>query len=236
MDKKLTLYQHLKELRIRILYCAIVFMICFAISYLNIKHICSFLLKPLNLSYSGNVNMIYTALEEAFLTYLKLSFMSAFLISIPFFLVQIYLYTSPALYIKEKRIFILILILSPILFIAGGLFAYYIVLPQAFRFFIGFENATMHYEGKISEYISLSMHIIIAFVISFQLPILLLLLVKLKIISIESLRKNRKYYILIIAIIAAILTPPDVISQIALIIPMIFLYETSIIMIKIFAD
>lgn len=165
---------------------------------------------------------------EAFCSYLKLSFLMSLMISFPFVVWQIYSFIAPGLYKFEKRSILPFIILSPILFVIGGAVAYYGAIPLAWRFFLSFENNAIVLEAKLNEYLDLVMDFFIGFGLAFQMPILISLLSKIGIINTNHLRKFRRYAIVVIFILAAILTPPDVISQIMLAIPMLFLYEISI--------
>lgn len=236
-DKNLTLTEHLIELRQRLVYCVITILIFFAISYYFAQTIYDFLLQPLSKEYgdSSDGKIIYTNLTEAFLTYLKLSLLSALFFSLPVIATQIYLFIAPALYKKEKRLILAVLIFCPLLFLAGAVLVYYLILPLAFKFFLSFQSLApsqglpIKLEAKISEYLDLIIQLIFAFGMAFQLPIVLVMLVRFGILSVEDLRKKRKYWIVIIFIIAAVITPPDVLSQISLALPMILLYEIAII-------
>jgi len=229
---------HIKELRNRIILIFIFFIISFIFSYHFIEEIYDFILLPLSNLKEVNESkrIIYTNLTEAFTSYIRLSFTFTILILFPYIIWHIYRFIAPALYKKEKKIFNIILISSPILFYLGCAFAYKIVLPVAFDFFMSFENQTSNLplilEAKISEYLKLSQKIIIAFGLVFQLPVILILLIKSDIISLENLKKNRKYAIVIFFILGAIITPPDIISQIAIAIPMLILYELTLIIAK----
>jgi sec-independent protein translocase protein TatC len=236
-DHNLTLTNHLIEVRRRLVYCIIFFFISFVISYVFVTQIYNFLLEPLIQAYDSNHDkrIIFTGLTEAFTTYVKLAFLSALFISTPFFITQFYLFIAPALYKKEKLLILSLLIISPFLFLFGAVLLYYFIFPLAFKFFISFELPAnmgvipIELEARISEYLSLVVKLIFGFGLAFQLPIAIIILVKIGFISIESLKANRKYWILLIFILAAVLTPPDILSQISLAIPMILLYEIAIV-------
>ena len=182
--------------------------------------------------------LIFTALHEAFLTYLKVSFFAALFISSPIFLTQIWKFIAPGLYKNEKQALLPYLIATPALFILGGCLVYYLIMPLAIKFFLSFESVAepgiiaIQLEAKVNEYLSLIMRLIFAFGISFQLPIILSLLARIGIIDSEYLKLRRKYVVVIIFAIAAILTPPDPITQIGLAMPLLLLYELSIITVK----
>ncbi len=234
--KEQTLTEHLAELKKRLIYCLLAILISFFISYYFADHIYSFLLQPFIDSLGqDSKRIIYTNLTEAFLTYLKLALLAAIFFTFPFLALQLYLFIAPALYKKEKNFILAILFFCPTLFFLGALMVYELVFPLAFKFFLSFQNFNPQHslpielEAKISEYLDLVMQLIFAFGIAFQLPIILICLVRFGILSVESLRAKRKYWIVIIFVIAAIITPPDVLSQFSLALPMILLYEISII-------
>ena len=183
--------------------------------------------------------MIFTALHEAFITYLKVAFFASLFISSPIFLTQVWKFIAPGLYKNEKRALLPYLIATPVLFIVGGFLVYYFIMPLAIKFFLSFEtiasnqSLAIQLEAKINEYLSLIMRLIFAFGISFQLPVVLSLLARVGIINSAYLKKRRKYVVVIMFAAAAILTPPDPITQIGLALPLLILYELSIITVKI---
>jgi sec-independent protein translocase protein TatC len=178
--------------------------------------------------------MIFTQLYEAFFTYLKVAFFGAVFFSFPMWATQLWLFVAPGLYRSEKRTIMPFLLASPFLFLLGAALAYYFIFPMAWKFFISFEtpagadSVAIQLEAKVSEYLSLVMHMILAFGISFQMPVLLTLLCKVGILNVASLRKGRRYAIVAMFAVSAIITPPDIISQIGLAVPLILLYEISI--------
>jgi len=230
---------HLLELRKRLLYCFALFLIASVLSYGFCEHILYFLARPLLTQTHAPQRLIYTGLTEAFVTFIKVSCFSGALISLPFIFNQIWRFVMPALYRHEKKLYWPYFIGSPLLFFLGLSFAYFFVLPPAWSFFLAFQNqaalggVTLSLEARIAEYVSLSMQILLAFSICFQLPILLTLLGRLKIIHSTSLIKGRRYGFLLILILSAVLTPPDVLSMIGLACPLYILYELSIYLMKV---
>ena len=232
---------HALELRRRIMFCLIAFLISFLILYPFSSYIFNFLVDPLYniLKNQDSKRLIYTGLSEAFLVHIKVSLFSSIVFSLPYILYQIWIFIAPGLYQKERRNFLLLFAFSPILFLFGILFTYFIIMPLAWSFFLSFETSfigketlPIQLEARIGEYFSLSLQLMLAFGLSFQLPVLLLLLSKLGLVTAKGLSKNRRYAVIIILIAAAFLTPPDVVSQIVLAIPLYGLYEMSIILIN----
>ncbi len=219
-----------------------VFIIIFIVCYYFSDHIYHFLLAPLAELEKENVefSLIYTGLTEAFFVYLRVAALVALLISVPFFIWQIYLFIAPGLYEKEKAAILPYLIASPLLFSMGVTIVYYYIFPLAWEFFVSFESEGNESVGKLSiefmpsvaEYLDLVVQLMLAFGLAFQLPVVLTLLVRVQVLSPESLVKKRKIAIVMIFIIAAFLTPPDIFSQIGLALPMLLLYELSIIACK----
>lgn len=237
----MTLLDHLIELRRRLIYCFVVWGITFAICYGFSEDIFFFLVKPLAHLLSGAAGerrLIYTGLTEAFTTYLKVAFFGGFILAFPFIASQIWFFMAPGLYQHEKRTFLPFLIATPVLFFLGAAIAYTVVCPLAWQFFLSFEVSAspgglpIQLEARVSEYLSLMMKLIFAFGISFQLPILLTLLAHTGAINSAQLRIHRKYAFLGIVVISALITPPDLLSPISLIIPIYGLYELSIFLVK----
>jgi sec-independent protein translocase protein TatC len=235
--QKYTFKEHFIELKNRLLRVVLCFIIFFTISYLFKENIYDFFLKPLvDLSTGIDRKIIYTGLAEAFFSYIKLSIFVSFAATIPFICYQVYAFISPGLHAFEKRIVLTVLAFSPILFYCGSFFVFYIVMPRAWDFFLSYESNNMSLplvmEARISEYLSLVIQLTTAFGVAFQLPIILVILGVLGIVNSAGLKRQRRVAIVIIFIVAAIFTPPDVISQIALAIPLLILYEVSIMLCK----
>jgi sec-independent protein translocase protein TatC len=228
---------HLIELRKRLIHSFIFLFILFVVCYFFSEYIYGFLVDPYAQAVKDDGSqrrLIFTALQETFLTYLKVSFFAAFFVTSPFILIQIWKFIAPGLYKHEKIAIIPYLVMTPILFLLGGMLVYYLIMPLAIKFFLSFEssgiitNLPIQLEAKVNEYLSLIMKLIFAFGLSFQLPVVLSLLARVGIIDSHFLKERRKYVVVIIFTAAAILTPPDPVTQIGLAIPLLILYELSI--------
>ena len=239
--KQASFIEHLTELRSRLLKSIVYLFIFFVISYIFAENIYGFLVEPYaDAVKDDNINrrLIYTALHETFITYLKVAFFSAIFVTSPIILTQIWKFVAPGLYTNEKKALLPYLIATPTLFLLGGMLVYYLVMPLAIKFFLSFEtsaqisNLPIQLEAKVNEYLSLIMRLIFAFGISFQLPVLLTLLARVGFVNSTYLKKRRKYVVVIVFALAALLTPPDPITQIGLGIPLLILYELSILAVK----
>jgi len=243
-NSEMSMSAHFRELRARAISCIIWFCIIFIICYLYSNKIYQFLLEPfVNISQNNpHRKLIYTSPTEGFTTYLKLSFYSAIFFALPIFFAEIYLFLSPALYKNEKKNVLFIMFFSAFLFLFGAIFCYYFILPMALNFFSSFENTSLEVgdtlpiilETKISDYLNFAINLLFGFGIAFLSPILLLFLIKSGFVKIKDLRSKRRYWIVIIFILSAILTPPDVLSQISLAILLIIIFEIVILIGKYF--
>ena len=236
-SKQGTFVEHLAELRSRLLKSFVYLFIFFVIIYFFAENIYAFLVEPYAHAVKDdpvNRRLIFTALHETFITYLKLAFFTSLFIASPIILTQVWKFIAPGLYKNEKRALLPYMVATPTLFLLGGMLVYYLVMPLAIKFFLSFETTPIsgtlpiQLEAKVNEYLSLIMRLIFAFGISFQLPVLLSLLARVGFIDSTYLRSRRKFVVVIIFVMAAILTPPDPITQIGLGIPLLILYELSI--------
>ncbi len=240
-ENNISFISHLSELRSRLIKSFIFLFVVFVICYIFSEEIYGFLVKPYSEAVIKNNldrRLIFTALHEAFLTYLKVAFFASFFLSSPVFLSQIWKFIAPGLYKNEKSALLPYLIATPVLFIFGGMLVYFLIMPLAIKFFLSFESVAqpgmipIQLEAKVNEYLSLVMKLIFAFGLSFQLPVILSLLARIGVVDSNYLKTRRKYVVIIIFAIAAILTPPDPITQIGLALPLLILYELSILTVK----
>ncbi len=236
-ESKAPLLEHLVELRTRLGYSLASVLVLFFVCYYFAPAIYDFLVQPLAdvlHSMGGNRRLIFTALHEAFFTYVKVAFFAALFLAFPFIAMQFWLFVAPGLYKKEKRAMFPFLVATPILFFMGGSLVYYYIFPLAWKFFLGFESVggagslPIQLEAKVDEYLSLVMRLIFAFGLCFELPVLMTLLGRVGMVTADGMRKRRRYAVVLAFVAAAVLTPPDVISQIGLALPTILLYEISI--------
>nr|HID58153.1 twin-arginine translocase subunit TatC [Desulfobacterales bacterium] len=234
-EVKLPFTDHLEELRRRLIICLVAVGIGFIVSYMFSKKLFAILVIPLLKTMPpGEEQLIFTGLPEAFFTYLKVSLMAGILLATPVILYQLWMFIAPGLYENERRLVLPIVIFSSIFFLGGTLFAYFVILPIGFKFFIGFSCDYLRPMPTIREYLSFSSKLLLAFGVIFEMPLFILFLSKLGLITAEYLVNKRKYAILLFFIFGAILTPPDVITQVLMALPLIVLYEVSILIAKIF--
>ena len=234
-DTQAPLMEHLLELRSRLLRCIVALGITFGVCLYFADDIFGFLVRPLTAAFpAGEGKLVYTKLYEAFFVELKVALFAAFFISFPIIANQLWAFIAPGLYAKEKRAFLPFLVATPVLFLSGAALAYYVVMPTAFRWFLGFEGTRgglkLEALPGTGDYLALVMQFILAFGISFLLPVLLMLLNRAGIVSRQQLIAARRYVIVGIVALAAVITPPDVVSQLMLAIPMLLLFEGSLLL------
>ncbi len=230
-DSKMPLLDHLIELRSRLLWSFLALAIAFGISLYFARPIFGFLVQPLLAS--GQTKLIYTAIFEAFFVEIKVAFFAASFFSFPVFATQLWRFVAPGLYSKEKRAFLPFLLATPVLFIIGACMAYFMAIPVALEYLLGFGGSVGGVEQQalpgVDNYLNFVMKFIFGFGISFLLPVLLMLLERAGIVTLEQLKSARRYAIVGAFAIAAVLTPPDVVSQLLLAIPLCILYELALI-------
>jgi sec-independent protein translocase protein TatC len=233
-DDKIPFSEHLEELRSRLIVCFIAVGIGFVIAYCFKEKLFEILIIPLVSVMQTDAKLIFTGLPEAFFTYLKVSLLAGIMLAIPVILYEFWMFVAPGLYKKERRFMVPVVLLSSFFFVAGSLFGYFIVFPWGFKFFLAFASENIQPLPSMHEYLSFSSKILIAFGLSFELPIIITFLARLGVVSVQFLKKNRKYALIIFFAGAAILTPPDVVTQIMMAIPLMALYELSILGAKVF--
>ncbi len=234
-DSRAPLMEHLIELRRRLIWSFGALFAAFGVCFYFAGEIFGFLVQPLIAGFGGpgQGRIVYTKLYEAFFVEVRVAFFAAFFLAFPVIANQIWAFVAPGLYAKEKRAFLPFLIATPILFALGAALAYYIVMPTAIRFFLGYQGQITGIEQEalpaMGEYLSFVMHFVLAFGIAFLLPVLLMLLERAGIVTRSQLKSGRRYAILVAFVIAAVATPPDVLSQFMLAVPLIILYEISLV-------
>jgi sec-independent protein translocase protein TatC len=237
-DKKMPLLEHLIELRQRIIRSMIAFFACFILSFFFANQIFDFLVRPLAAVWEGQEgrHLIYTALQEKFFANVKVAMFGGVFLSFPILASQLWGFVAPGLYRKEKRAFLPFLLATPVMFVAGASFVYYVFIPNAFRFFASFEEVAhdgalaITAEPKVSEYLALIIQLILGFGIVFELPVLLTLLISAGLLESQSLARQRRYAYVAGFVVSAVLTPPDALSMMMMAVPLIGLYEISIIL------
>ncbi len=246
-DKEMPLIDHLIELRNRLVYAVGAMFVAFLVCYVFASDIFNFLAAPLvteleaigvetstQESDDGGISLVFTGLPEVFFSYVKVAFFAGAFIAFPIIATQLYLFIAPGLYRREKHAFLPYLIAAPILFFLGGAMVYYVIFPLAWSFFLSFQTpggdgeVAIEVLPRVGDYLNLVMKLIFAFGLAFQLPIALTLMARVGIVNAAGLRKKRKFAIVGVFVFAAVLTPPDIISQVGLAVPILALYEISI--------
>ena len=225
---KMPFLGHLEELRKRLIACAIAAGAGFVISYIFADRLFQLLILPLKAQLPAGDKLIYTNLPEMFLTYLKSALVAGILISSPYIFYQLWMFIAPGLYQKERKYVLPFVLFSTILFIGGSLFGYFVVFPFGFKFFLSFSNASIQALPSVKQYFSFSIKLLFAFGLVFELPVIVFFLTKIGVVTSKLMKRKRKYAILMTFILAAILTPPDVITQLMMAAPLLLLYEISI--------
>ena len=219
---------HLEELRKRLLVCAIAVGAGFVISYIFSKQLFSILTLPLMKVLPAESTLIFTSLPEMFIAYIKVALIAGIILAAPVIFYEIWMFVAPGLYRKEKRYFVPFVLFSTILFVVGSLFGYLVVFPYGFKFFIGLATEDIQALPSVKQYFSFAVRLLLAFGVVFEMPVAVLFLTKIGLITPESMKKYRKFAILGSFVLSAILTPPDVATQLMMALPIIILYEVSI--------
>lgn len=227
-DDKAPLVEHLIELRNRLLRAVLAVLVGFLVCYTVAESIYDVLLYPLRSVAGAEVKLIYTGLQEAFITYLKVAFYAGAFLAAPYAIWQIWMFVAPGLYLRERRAVAPLLIAVPVLFFAGGAFAYGLVLPLAFQYFLSFSTNTIESMPRVAEYLSLVVTLMFAFGLTFEMPVVLMLLIKVGVVSTRALIDKRRYATVAMAIFAAVVTPPDPISMLLMLAPLLAMYEVAI--------
>lgn len=228
----MSLTGHLAELRRRLMVALLAVAVGSALSYAFIEPIFAVLARPLEAVLPPGTTLIFTSYPEAFFIYLKLAIVCGIFVSSPVILYEIWAFVAPGLYEHERRLVFPFIVLSSVFFVGGGLFGYFVAFPAAFKFFASFGNEYLRLLPNVSEYFSLTIHLLLGFGVAFELPVFMALLGVVGIIDAKMLQKNRRYAILVNFILAAILTPtPDIMNQLILAIPLMLLYEISILLV-----
>jgi sec-independent protein translocase protein TatC len=233
-EKKLPLTAHLQELRKRLIISFIAVGAGFVICYTFADSIFNILAAPLIKVMPSGGSLIFTSVAEAFFTYMKVAFIAGLILASPFVLYQIWAFVAPGLYQKEKRYVVPFVLGGSLFFAMGVLFGYFVAIPIGFKFLLGFATDFIKPMPSMKEYLSFSIKFLLAFGIVFEFPVVLVLLARIGVVDAKTLAKQRKYAILLIFIFAAVMTPPDLISQVLMALPLMGLYELSILLSKLF--
>lgn len=233
-DGRMSFTEHLDELRRRLIICLVAVGIGFALSYSFAERLFAILMRPLIQAMPVGEKLVFTALPEAFFTYFKVALIAGVAFASPVILYQTWCFVAPGLYDKERRALFPVVLVSTLFFLGGALFGYFVVFPFGFKFFISFASDYVRVMPSLRESLGFATWLLLVFGIVFETPVVILILARLGIVNAEKLRRNQKYAILIIFIVAALLTPPDVVSQFLMAIPLMILYELGIWLAKLF--
>lgn len=233
-EEKLPFTDHLEELRNRLIVCFIAVGVGFVLAYGFKEQLFTILTRPLIEAMNPGDKLVFTGLPEAFFTYLKVAFLTGLILAAPVLIYEFWMFVAPGLYRRERLLMAPIVVVSSVFFVAGALFGYFVVFPFGFRFFLGFASESIQALPSMREYLAFASKLLLAFGLAFELPIVITFMAKIGLVTVPFLKKNRKYALLIFFIFAAIITPPDVVTQVMMALPMMLLYEISIIGAKVF--
>jgi sec-independent protein translocase protein TatC len=227
-EEKQPFLSHLEELRKRLVVCAIGVGAAFVVAYFFSEELFYLLIRPLKRVMPAGERLVFTGLPEMFMTYLKVAFLSGLVVASPLVFYELWMFIAPGLYQKEKQFAVPFVLCSSVLFVGGALFGYFVVFPFGFKFFMSFSNENIQALPSVQQYFSFSLKLLFAFGIVFELPVVIFFLTKMGILTPAQLRKKRKYAALMAFVLGAVLTPPDVISQVLMAVPLLLLYEIGI--------
>lgn len=230
---KMSFTSHLAELRSRLIVCIIAVAIGFGVCYYFSKPLFQIMMQPLLEALPEGQQLIYTGLPEAFFTYLKVGFWGGVVLAVPVIFHQLWGFVAPGLYKNERKYVVPFVFFATLLFLTGGFFGYFVVFPFGFKFFLGFSDESIRALPAMKEYFSLAIKLLFGFGIVFQLPLIMVFAGKMGFVNADMLARGRKYALMLVFVVAAILTPPDVVSQILMAVPLMILYEISIILVRI---
>ncbi len=233
-EDKVPFTAHLEELRKRMINCFVAAGVGFVICYAFKQKLFLILSRPLVEAMESGEKFVYTGLPEAFFTYLKSALIGGLILAAPVILYQFWMFVAPGLYKNERRILLPIIFLSTLFFVGGALFGYFVVFPFGFQFFLSFSNEIVRPLPSMKEYLTFASKLLLAFGIVFELPLMITAMARLGLVTVDFLKKNRKYAIVIFFAGAAIITPPDVVTQIMMALPLMVLYEISILGARLF--
>jgi len=233
-NEKVPFTAHLEELRERLIKSFVAITGGFVLAYGFKETLFAVLVRPLTSVMQADDTLIFTGLPEAFFTYLKVSLLAGIMLAAPVLIYQFWMFVAPGLYNRERRLLVPIIVLSSVFFVGGALFGYFVVFPYGFKFFLGFANDNIRALPSMKEYLSFASKLLLAFGLAFELPLVITFLARLGLVSVPFLKKNRKYALLLFFIGSAILTPPDVVTQIMMAFPLMALYELSIVGARVF--